>query len=83
MIEALRAANSDYDKNIAFLYVDWDQHSSSPISIEFSVRRQSTLIMVTGGEVAARMVAETNQNKIQSLLDKAPGRASDAPSCTG
>ena len=70
MIEALRSENNAYDKKIAFVEIDSDQHRSSPISKEYKVYRQSTLVIVTGEGEAGRLLARTEKATIKDLLDK-------------
>lgn len=82
MIGTLRAANAEYDKNIAFVYVDWDQHSRSPVSQDLNIYRQSTLVMLGKKGEVGRIVAQTSEGVIQGLLDKAPARSKGAANCT-
>ena len=83
MIEALRASNANYDHKIAFIYVDWDEHSRAPVSRSLRVRRQSTLVMLTKQGEAGRLVAQTSDAAIRGLLDGAPARPAGGPACTG
>ena len=83
MIKALRTANTEYDRNIAFFYVDWDTHSRSPITKDLDVSRQSTLVMITDKGEVGRLVAQTSKVAIKGLLDSAPKRTDGAPSCHG
>ncbi len=70
MIQALRTADKSYDKKIAFVEVDWDDHRSSPISKNLKVRRQSTLVMFTPEGEIGRVFARTDKASIKGLLDK-------------
>ena len=81
MIGNLRAANANYERNIAFVYVDWDKHSRSAITKELNVYRQSTLVMMTNKGELGRLVAQTSESSIRGLLDKAPPR-SGGGACT-
>ncbi len=69
MLKELRASNSQYDKSITFVLVDWDTFSSHDVTISRNVPRRSTLVLVTGGK-ESRLVAETSEQKIKALLDK-------------
>jgi hypothetical protein len=82
VIGNLRAANTNYDQNIAFVYVDWDAHSRSPVSQDLRVSRQSTLVMLNQKGEVGRIVAQTSQGIIKQLLDTAPKRAKGAASCS-
>ncbi|MBT3702142.1 MAG: hypothetical protein HOE62_00265 [Alphaproteobacteria bacterium] len=82
MIGDLRAANTNYDQNIAFVYVDWDAHARSPVSQNLRISRQSTLVMLNQQGEVGRVVAQTSQGIIKQLLDKAPPRAKNAASCS-
>ena len=82
MIGNLRAANAEYDKNIAFIYVDWDKHSHKPVVSNLKVPRQSTLVMMTKQGELGRIVAQTAEATIRNLLDKAPVRSGGGAACT-
>ena len=82
MIGTLRAANAEYDQNIAFVYVDWDTHRLSPISRRLRVNYQSTLVMMSEAGEIDRVVGQTSTEAIKGLLDKAPARAKDAEACS-
>ena len=69
MLKELRASNSQYDKSITFVLVDWDTFSLHDVTISRNVPRRSTLVLVTGGK-ESRLVAETSEQKIKALLDK-------------
>jgi hypothetical protein len=82
VIGDLRAANTEYDQKIAFVYVDWDVHSRSPVSQDLKIYRQSTLVMLGQKGELGRIVAQTSQGVIQGLLDKAPARPKGSGNCT-
>jgi len=82
VIGKLRAANTEYDQNIAFVYVDWDIHRLSPISRSMRVNFQSTLVMMSESGEIDRVVGQTSTGAIQGLLDKAPARAKNAEACS-
>ncbi|MDA1099497.1 MAG: hypothetical protein O2967_10995 [Proteobacteria bacterium] len=50
--------------------MDWDKYHRAPVSVEFKVRRQATLILLKGEGEVGRLVAETSQALIKGLLDK-------------
>ena len=83
MIKALRAANADYDRNIAFFFLNWKDHAGSPLAKKLKVWRQSTLVMLTVKGEAGRILALTGEAEIGALLDKAPQRADASSSCSG
>ncbi len=83
MIKALRVANADYERRIAFFFLDWNDYAGSPIAKKLKVWRQSTLVMLTGNGEAGRLLAQTGEGEIGALLDMAPGRDEGAPPCTG
>ncbi len=82
MIRQLRSGNADYDRNIAFIYADWDIHAGSPISKKLRVVRRSTLVMLSPKGELARVVAQTSESALKSLLDNAPERPAGAKACT-
>lgn len=71
MIRALRDANSTYEDKITFIHVDWDKYRRAPISKQFKVRRQATLVMLKADGEVGRLVAATSEASIKALLDKA------------
>jgi hypothetical protein len=85
VINELRAANSAYGNKIAFVRVNWDKHRRSPISKDFNVFRQSTLVTLANDGEIGRLVAQTDRSKIKGLLDRAlaASRAGNGASCSG
>jgi hypothetical protein len=51
--------------------VDWDKYRRAPISKQFKVRRQATLVMLKADGEVGRLVAATSEASIKALLDKA------------
>lgn len=70
-IAKLRADNADYDANITFVRVDYDQYSNSAISVMNNIPRRSTLIVLKGDAELGRIVAGTSTKDIKALLDTA------------
>ena len=83
MIKALRVENADYERRIAFFFLDWNDYAGSPIAKKLKVWRQSTLVMLTGNGEAGRLLGQTGEGEIGALLDMAPRRDEGAPPCTG
>lgn len=71
IINALRQENPAYDANILFVRVDWDDFGSAPVSTTRNIPRRSTLIVLKGDKELGRIVAGTQKNDIQSLMDTA------------
>lgn len=69
LVEQLRERNPKYDENIVFVRVDWDVYSTEEVTSSRNVPRRSTLLMLKGDEELGRIVAGTNINEIQALLD--------------
>ena len=67
----LRAANPEYDKNIFFIDVDWDDYKNHEVTTSRNVPRRSTLILLKGDKELGRIVAGTSEKEIKALLDKA------------
>ena len=74
-INALLAANPDYEKNVTFVAVDWDKHSKSKLAKELKIPRRSTLVVLTKDGELGRLVAGTRKKDIKALMDKALGAA--------
>ncbi len=68
VIEALRANNMEFDKQISFVRVDWDTYSSHEITARYKVPRRSTLILLRGDEELGRIVAGTSESEIEALM---------------
>lgn len=71
VINALKSANPDYEKNIVFVNVDWDVHSGSDLSRSLKIPRRSTLVVLKGQEELGRIVAGTSKTDIKALMDTA------------
>lgn len=69
-MSALLDSNPDY-KKVTVLHADWDTFKEAPIATELAITRRSTLIMFNGGEEIGRLVAETNDGKIEALFKQA------------
>jgi len=71
VIESLLQDNPDYQKNIAFVRVDWDRYSRDEVSTARKIPRRSTLIALKGDQELGRIVAQTSHSGIKKLLDTA------------
>lgn len=71
VLEELRAENPDYEKNIMFFIVDWDEHGKGPLAKELRIPRRSTLVALKGRQELGRIVAGTSKRDIKALLDTA------------
>lgn len=71
IINELRASNPDYDANIVFIRVDWDDYKSAPVTKSRKIPRRSTLLVLKGSDELARVVAQTGESQIKDLLDTA------------
>ncbi len=70
-INALKAANPDYEANISFVAVDWDIYSNSKLSRRLNIPRRSTLVVLKGEAELGRIVAGTRKADIKALMDTA------------
>lgn len=71
VLTALRAENPDYERNIQFVIVDWDQYGQGDLARSLNIPRRSTLVALKGETEIARIVAGTSKADIKSLLDQA------------
>lgn len=71
VINALLAANPDYEESISFVAVDWDKFASSDLAVSLNIPRRSTLVVLRGDDELGRIVAGTRETDIKALLDKA------------
>ena len=70
-INALKAENPAFEKNISFVSVDWDRFSGSKLSRELKIPRRSTLVALSKDGEIGRIVAGTRKSDIKALMDKA------------
>ncbi len=77
-IKALQAENADYEKNISFINVDWDEWGDSPIVTDLNIPRRSTLVVLKGDKELGRIVAGTAKSEIKALMDIALQAATGA-----
>mgnify|MGYP001445117045 CR=1 FL=1 len=71
VLTALKSENPDYEKNIAFFIVDWDQYGKGELSKALNIPRRSTLVALKGRKELGRIVAGTGTAEIKALLDTA------------
>ncbi|MBD3786703.1 MAG: thioredoxin family protein [Sphingomonadales bacterium] len=71
VLAALKSENPDYEKNIAFFIVDWDQYGKGELSKALNIPRRSTLVALRGRKELGRIVAGTGTAEIKALLDAA------------
>lgn len=71
VINALKSANPDYEKNIVFVNVDWDQFSKADLTKSLNIPRRSTLVVLRGQDELGRIVAGTAKADIKALMDTA------------
>ena len=75
VLEALKAENPAYEKNITFINVDWDDYGKSELSKSLNIPRRSTLVVLKGDKELGRIVAGTARKDIKALMDTALGAA--------
>ena len=71
MLKKLRASYPQYNKAITFVFVDWDTFKGHSVTTSRKIPRRSTMVLITGGKEAGRLVAQTSEAQIKELLDKA------------
>lgn len=71
VIQSLKQENPDYEANIVFVRVDWDDYRRAEITTSHNIPRRSTLIVLKGDQELGRIVADTRASEIQNLLDVA------------
>lgn len=67
----LKAGNPDYEAQITFINVDWDDYGRSDFSKSLNIPRRSTLVVLKGDQELGRIVAQTGKDEIKALLDVA------------
>jgi len=71
VISELRTSNPEFDKNISFVRVDWDDYGSHEVATSRKIPRRSTLLLLRGDEELGRIVAGTDSDQIKELLELA------------
>lgn len=71
VINALRDENPDYDANITFIKVDWDDYGNGDLSNALKIPRRSTLVVLKGDKELGRVIAGTARKQIKKLMDTA------------
>lgn len=75
VLGALKAENPDYEANITFVRVDWDEYSRAELTKALGIPRRSTLVVLKGDQEIGRIVAGTGRDQIKALMDAALGAA--------
>ncbi|WP_137701183.1 thioredoxin family protein [Marimonas lutisalis] len=71
VLNRLKAANPDYEKNITFINIDWDEHGRGELVKRMNIPRRSTLVVLRGDQELGRIVAGTGEAEIKELMDTA------------
>ncbi len=74
-MQELRAANPEFDKQISFVRVDWDDYGTHEVTTSRNIVRRSTLLMLRGDEELGRLVAVVDTNEIKALLEMGLAKA--------
>ncbi len=69
VINALRAADPNYDTKMTFVKVDWDDFSKHDVTTSRKIPRRSTLLVLRGDKELGRVVAGTSESDIKALMD--------------
>lgn len=78
VLDALKADNPAYEKNVTFINVDWDQYKNATLTQMLEIPRRSTLVVLKGDQELGRIVADTSQASIKKLMDTALAAATNA-----
>ena len=71
MLKKLRAGYPKYNKSITFVLIDWDTYKDHDVTTSRNIPRRSTMVLIKGGKETDRLVAQTSEQIIKALLDKA------------
>ncbi|WP_305972495.1 MULTISPECIES: thioredoxin family protein [unclassified Mameliella] len=71
VINALKSENPDYEAQITFIDVDWDEYGRSELVRSLKIPRRSTLVVLKGEAELGRIVAQTSRASIKGLMDTA------------
>lgn len=76
VLDALKAANPDYEAKITFVNVDWDEFRRADLTRSLRIPRRSTLVVLKGDQELGRIIAQTGEAEIKALMDTALAAAS-------
>ena len=71
MLEKLRESHLKYNKHITFILIDWDNYKRHEVTTSRKIPRRSTMLLIKNGKEAGRLVAQTSEQKIKTLLENA------------
>ncbi len=71
MLQRLRESQTNYNKAITFVLVDWDTFKDHEVTTGRQIPRRSTLVLIKGDKEIERLVAETDEARIKAMLDRA------------
>ena len=69
MLNKLRESEPKYNQSITFVLVDWDTYKKHEVTTSRKIPRRSTLVLIKNDEEVQRLVAQTSEEKIKTLLD--------------
>ena len=69
MLNKLREGEPKYNQSITFVLVDWDTYKKHEVTTSRKIPRRSTLVLIKNGKEVKRLVAQTSEEKIKTLLD--------------
>ena len=69
MLKKRRESEPKYKQSITFVLVDWDTFKKHEVTTSRKIPRRSTLVLIKNGEEVQRLVAQTSEEKIKTLLD--------------
>lgn len=67
-IANIRAESTKYE-TMVFVRVDWDEFGRHKVTTSRKIPRRSTLLVLRGDQELGRIVANTRQTDIQTLMD--------------
>jgi len=70
-VNELKASNPDYEANVSFVSVNWDEFGNSRLARRLNIPRRSTLVVLKGNKELGRIVAGTSTSAIKNLMDRA------------
>ena len=71
VLNALKAENPDYERQVTFINVDWDEYGRGDLVRRMNIPRRSTLVVLKGEAELGRIVAQTSRKQIKALMDLA------------
>jgi len=71
VVNQMKAEQPELVDNVTFIRVDWDTFGRAQVTERRQIPRHGTFVVLKGKDELDRLVAETSEDKLRALLDRA------------